>query len=306
MSTKLKMVANFRRSLSFPNQPSAKPPQRKKTFHVRSTSLPCSTHPLVSQLKDSVSHLKTWIIQPDNRTSAWICYGLSQLKSVHESLDDLLQLPQTREALREQSEWVEKVLEEFLRFVDVYGIFQTLVLTLKQEHMAAQMAVRRRDDSKTALYVKALKKMSKEMISLMSTLQTMGKSWDLEQKSLSMFDNGDPEIEQIIMDVNEVTIMVSSALFGGISASFPLQKSTWKGLRLPKKQIKMEENIQELEQVGVESLWGLSKKGDEKVQTLVKKMHEMEDCLCGIECGAEKLFRSLINSRVSMLNVLTQ
>lgn len=301
------MVRSFRRSLSFPNQPSAKAPQRKKTFHVRSVSLPCSTHPLVSQLRDSISHLKTSISKPDNyRTSAWICDGLSQLKSVHESLDDLLQLPQTREALRERSEWVEKVLEDFLRFVDVYGIFQTLVLTLKQEHMAAQMAVRRKDDSKTALYVKALKKMSKEMVSLMSTLQTMGKSWDLEQKSLSMFDNGDAEIEQIIMDVNEVTIMVSSALFGGISASFSMQKSTWKGLRLPKKQVKMDENILELEQVGAESLWGLSKKGDENMKTLVKKMHEMEDCLCGIECGAEKLFRSLINSRVSMLNVLTQ
>ncbi|XP_017240553.2 uncharacterized protein LOC108213284 [Daucus carota subsp. sativus] len=300
------MVANFRRSLSFPNQPSPKPPQRKKTFHVRSTSLPCSTHPLVSQLKDSISDLKTSISKPDNRNSAWICDALCQLKSVHESLDDLLQLPQTREALRERSAWVEKVLEDFLRFVDVYGIFQALVLTLRQEHMAAQMAVRRRDDSKNALYVKALKKMSKEMCGLMSSLQTMGKSWNLEQRTLSMFDNGDAEIEQIIMDVNQVTIMVSAALFSGISASFSSQQTTWKGLRLPKKQVKMEENIQELEQVGAESSWALSKKGDDKVKTLVKKMHEMEDCLCGIECGAEKLFRSLINSRVSMLNVLTQ
>ncbi|KAK1388609.1 DUF241 domain-containing protein [Heracleum sosnowskyi] len=257
MSAKLKIVANFRRSLSFPKQPSAKPPQRKKTFHVRSTSLPCRTHPLVSQLKYEISFLKISVSNPDNRTSAWICDCLSQVKSLHESLDDLLRLPQTRESLRERSAWIEKVLEDFLKFVDVYGIFQTLVLTLKHEHVAAQIAVRRRDDSKAALYIKSLKKMSKEMASLMSTLEDVGKSWVSEPTFSLMFESGDAEIEQIIKDVNEVTMMVSSALFGGISSSFLAKKTTWRGLRLPKKQVKMEESIQELEQIGVESLWCL-------------------------------------------------
>lgn len=197
--------------------------------------------------------------------------------------------------------------------MDVYGTFQALVLTLKQEHMAELVGVRRRDDSKTILYVKALKKWKKEMVKLISTIQNTGKYCSSTAGRVrSVFDNcGEAdEIEGVIEDVNEVTIAVSLALFRGISSSFCMQKSTWKGgLRLPikdKKKIE-ESSIEELEQViGTEScLWGLSKKRDEEVKMVVKKMYEMENCLCGIECGADKLFRSLINSRVSMLNVLT-
>ncbi|KAL1814996.1 hypothetical protein ACET3Z_017570 [Daucus carota] len=117
----------------------------------------------------------------------------------------------------------------------------------------------------------------------------MGKSWTLEQRTLSMFDNGDAEIEQIIMDVNQVTIMVSAALFSGISASFSSQPTMWKGLRLPKKQVKMEENIQEPKQVGAESLWALSKKGDDKENIQFKAFRD-EGIEPELEAKMEQLF----------------
>ncbi|KAJ6306230.1 hypothetical protein OIU78_021531 [Salix suchowensis] len=123
------MAGVFKRSLSFPNKiPSRAPSKPPISYHNRSISLPCRSHPLISQLKNEIDELKTWSSKLENRTSVWLCCGLSRLKDVQDSLDDILQLPQTQESLRLHPTWAEKILEDFLRFVDVYGIFQTLVL----------------------------------------------------------------------------------------------------------------------------------------------------------------------------------
>ncbi|KAI5660926.1 hypothetical protein M9H77_20249 [Catharanthus roseus] len=313
-----KMVANFRRSLSFPNQPSSSSSsfsgtnKPKKIFHVRSTSLPCRSHPLIFQLKDSINELKAWAIisgsEPDhhNRTSDWLRDGLSQLKLVHESLDDLLQLPQTRESLLGHYDLIEKFLEDFLHFVDVYGIFQSLILRLKEEHLAAQIAVRRRDDSKISFYLKTVKKLSKEIGKLVSAVQCIGKY------SIPSLD-GDAELAGIIRDVIEVTVTVSVAVFNGISISLSSRKSLRIGyLCLSGKKVNNnstgEGGIEEIQKMAgiMENLWNLRrKKGEEELKLASKGMNEMEDCICGIEIGSERAFRSLISTRVSLLNVLT-
>ena len=298
------MVGVFRRSLSFPNKTPNLPSKIPISHHIRSISLPCRSHPLISQLKDKINDLKSWASKPDTRTSAWLCEGLSCLKNVHDYLDDILQLPQTQESLRRQPQWVESLLEDFLRFVDVYGIFQTLFLGLKDEHLAAQVALRKRDESKVVLYVKARKRMAKEMGKLVSTIRCIG----VHPSSSETVSVGDAELVGVIGDVIELTVSVSVALFNGISVSFASRKSSWMGLRLSKraKKDKVEEGIEEFQQVGVESLWGLKKKGDEEVRMSLKKMQDLESCIGGIENASERVFRGLINARVSLLNILTQ
>ncbi|KAK6793091.1 hypothetical protein RDI58_012172 [Solanum bulbocastanum] len=299
-----RMVANFRRSLSFPNHPnySNKP---KKSFHVRSASLPCRSHPLISQLKDDLNELKSWAFKPENRTSNWICDGLNQLKIVHESLDDLLLLPQTRELLHGHSDLVEKLLDDFLHFVDVYGIFQTLILTFKEEHLAAQVALRRKDESKIASYVKALRKMAKEMDKLAFNVQCIGK-YIVPQQTIPIPD-GDAELAEVMKDIIEVTQLVSIALFNGLGVSMAYAKPScsWIGLGKKTKKLKEDEGIVEFVEIELENLLRKNK-GDEEVKIVTKKMHELEDCICGIENCGEKVFRSLINARVSLLNVFTQ
>ncbi|KAK3004417.1 hypothetical protein RJ639_020139 [Escallonia herrerae] len=298
------MVSGYRRSLSFPNPPASK--LGKRAIHVRSTSLPCSrSHPLISQLKDQINYLKTTWSGTGNQaaSSGWLCDGLKQLKAIHESLDDLLQLPQARESLRRHSGWIEKLLDDILGLVDVYGIFQSLVLTLRQDHLAAQVSVRRRDDSKAAAYAKALRKFAYEMDKLVSALGKCSAPVGFEPAC-----DGDAELAEITRDVNEVTAMVSATLLCGISSSFTLQKSSWMGMRLSRKaSLDHDKGVKEFQQVGaLGRFWELRKKGDEEVKMVLQRMAEMEGCIGEIECGSEKVFRSLMNTRVSLLNVLTQ
>ncbi|KAK3231963.1 hypothetical protein Dsin_003844 [Dipteronia sinensis] len=303
------MVGVFRRSLSLPNKHPNRPSKPPISHHIRSISLPCRSHPLISQIKCEVNDLKSWSTKSENRTSTWLCDGLSRLKDVHDSLVDILRLPQTQDSLRNQNEWVEKLLEDFLRFVDVYGIFQTSVLALKEEQFAAQVAIRKKDESKLALYLKARKRIAKEMAKLVSAIRYIGQ-YPVPRSMLTSI--ADTELTGVVGDVVEATMLVTTALLNGISEAFAAsrtRKSSWMGLRLKKKakKAKIEEGIQEFQQVGsVESLWGLKKKSEEEVRVVSKNMRELEGCVCNIESVCEKVFRSLINTRVSLLNTLTQ
>lgn len=251
---------------------------------------------MISQLKDEISELKSR--NSSEATCVSVCEGLKRLKIVHESLDDFLQLPQTKESLSCNSDLIEKFLEDFLRFVDVYGIFQTLFLTLKQEYLAVQMAVKRKDEAKIAMHVKNLSKIAKEIGKLESSVQSIGKNYLFS-------DNFDAEFAEIIRDVIEVTVSVSVSLFGGLSAALGSRKPPRMGLSW--KKVKVRQGIQEFQQINLETLMGLRKKDDEEMKMVCKKMQELvEDCMVGIESCGERSFRSLINTRVSLLNFLTQ
>ncbi|MBA0565735.1 hypothetical protein Golob_010596 [Gossypium lobatum] len=298
------MVGVFRRSLSFPNKTLTRPPKPQFSQHIRSISLPCRSHPLITQIKDEITDLKTWSRSPEKPTSAWLCDGLRRLKDLQGSLHDILQLPQTQQLLSHKREWVEKLLEDFLRFVDVYGIFQTSFLSLKEEQLAARVALRRKDDSRIAVYLKGRKKMAKEIAKLVSSIRCIGRYSFPASAFVSILDT---ELTGVISDIIEVTVSVSVALFNGISMAFTSSKSSWIRLALTKKsnKVKIEGSIKEFEEMGEANVWSLRRKGDEEVRMVLERMQDLERCIAGIESGSDKAFRSLINTRVSLLNTLT-
>ncbi|XP_047961399.1 uncharacterized protein LOC125206149 [Salvia hispanica] len=301
------MVTSFRRSLSFPNPPSQNPPKPKKSLHIRSTSLPCArSHPIISNLQHHISDLHHfWPAHTHAPTSVWLCDGLRRLKSLHDSLDDLLHLPQTRDSLRGSTELYSNLLEDFLRFVDVHGTFQTLLLRLKADHSAAQIAVRRKDTAALAIYSRNLSKVAKE-IGTLQQKKLAKLSFTLASVRKSAPYGEEAELMAVINDVVEVTVTVSNAVFGAISNSGAFRKlPSCMGLNFGKKikHAKVEGGICEFQEL---DLGNLRRKGEEEVKIASKKMHEMEDRILEIEECGERAFRSFINTRVSLLNVLTQ
>ncbi|WCJ44685.1 hypothetical protein M5689_025341 [Euphorbia peplus] len=300
------MVGVFKRSLSFPNKiPNNRPPKPQLSHHIRSISLPSRSHPLISQLRQEITDLRT----SNTPSSSNSDDSLHRLKLAHDSLDDILQLPQTQDSLRRQPIWVEQLLRDFLRFVDVYGIFRSSILGFKEDQLAAQIAVRRRDDSRIAMYVKSRKRMGKEMVKLANTIRGISPVKSATGSSIS-----DVEVIGVIGDVVEFTVAVSLGIFNGMSFGERKTTSSWMGLRLPKRAKKCVTGVgveelevrPEFQEIGVEKLWGLKKKRDEEVKIVLKKMQELEESICKIENGVEKVFRSLINTKVSLLNCLTQ
>lgn len=109
----------------------------------------------------------------------------------------------------------------------------------------------------------------------------------------------------VIGGVVEATVTVSNSLFGGLSSSAAFRKQSCMGISFGRKtkNAKVEGGIWEFQELDLENL---RKKAEEVVKIASKKMHEMEDRILEIEECGERAFRSLINTRVSLLNVLTQ
>ncbi|CAN0927386.1 hypothetical protein LINGRAHAP2_LOCUS35870 [Linum grandiflorum] len=276
------MVASFMRSLSFPNK--KPPPPPPISHHLRSISLPSRPHPLISHLRLQITDLRL-------SSSGSISDGLlTQLKDVHDYLDDILRLPQTQDSLRRHPAWIDDLLDDFLRFADAFGTFQNLAAKMKEELFAAKMAVRKRDDSKTASFLKFRKKFGKEMEKLVQAVRTSRRRF-VQYDAVSLEA---AELARVLGEVMEVTVEVSEAVF----KRFSVTKTTSKWIRGLRKRSAEKEEEEEV-------VFGLKRKSDEEIRDAVKRLQRLEGCICEIENGGEKVFRSLISTRVSLLNCLT-
>lgn len=177
-------------------------------------------------------------------------------------------------------------------------MFQTLVLRVKEEYSSTQIAVRRREEAKVVSHCKNLRKISKEIGKLVLVVPLTRKSQP-EVVSSSFDEEG--ELIDVVNDVVKVTVLVSNALFGGMAGSLAFRRTTtFMGFGKKTKSLVVEGSIREFQEINLEGL------KSEDLKMLPKKMHGVEDCMVEIEICGEKVFRSLINTRVALLNVLTQ
>ncbi|CAN8234464.1 unnamed protein product [Cochlearia groenlandica] len=302
------MVGVFRRSLSFPNKPT--PSKTRVSHHTRSISLPCRSHPLISHINHEISQIKSWSSfagESQRRTTAWITDGLILLNDVHESLAEILHLPQSQESLRNRPIFFENLLEDLLRFVDAYGIFRSSILSLREQQSAAQVALRRKDGEKIAAYLKSRRSLSRDIAKLTASIREPKTKYLDCHVDILNGSYGDAELSSVIGDAIEATVLVSVSLFNGVYFSLRSSKTTpFIGfLKRTEKKYKSEEGIEELKEVDEKSLMGLNKKKNEEVKIITKKMLEFENSIREIECESEKVFRGLISTRVSLLNALT-
>ena len=164
--------------------------------------------------------------------------------------------------------------------------------------------MRKKDEEKIALYVKSRKRLARQMAKLVSTVQKKTKT--AEQGNITT------DLAAAIEEVIGVTMAVSLALFNGIAESFRTRKPwAWTGFdqvssKKGRKSAEEEKGIREFREIGSENLRELKKKGKEETKRTMKKMRDLEDWIGDIETQSQKVFRSLISARVSLLNALSQ
>ncbi|KAG5547564.1 hypothetical protein RHGRI_013302 [Rhododendron griersonianum] len=105
------------------------PLRSKSNYHTHSVSLPSRLHPVITPVDE---HLR-----------------LSGLEKMYDRLGDLLQLPQTRQAFAQQrlEKWVEVVLENYLRLMDVCATVKDLSAQTKQDLQGLLSILRRRREA---------------------------------------------------------------------------------------------------------------------------------------------------------------
>lgn len=283
------MVPGFNRSISLPLSPSrsAKNARAAASYHIRSVSLPCRSHPLISHLEEQIRVVRSWVASSDG-SSVWIETGLAQIKTIQTSIKEFLQLSQTQEILCRATS-TKGLLDDFLVLADIYGSFVSAVVTLKQHQADVQSAIRRADKICLVSALRSQRQVEKEIAQLVLCLKNnVSKCRHLGHAS----NASEAEIAGILAEAVSTTAVASMSVFSGVVAMSATTSST-----------KTCSTMRSFKKLAFNSL-AKSMVSDEEF-SVVEKLEEMEVCIRNVERCSERVFRSLISLRVSLLNIST-
>ncbi|KAK9270800.1 hypothetical protein L1049_026385 [Liquidambar formosana] len=219
------------------------------------------------------------------------------LRDLHNCANDLLHSPIIQQALvhHRQEKWVHEVSEASLTMLDVCGTTKDVLLLVK-DHLQDHQSVFRRTsigepgfENRVAAYNLYRKKLKKEMLKCLRSLKGM-KNKSITS-DLSPIDHNLMIVVNVLREVRVAFISIVESLFSLMSMPQPDRKSTKGSL------------ASMFLRVSGQSL--CEKRGEMVIQTANKRLEAVEIAIEDLEVELECIFRRLIQTRVSLLNILT-
>jgi len=279
-------------------------------YHVRSNSFPSQSHPNSTRIEQELTRMKTWEATSTS-TSDSITTGLSFLQDLYISLEDLLNMSSTQKAIahRQGEKFVEELLDGSVKVLDIFAITRDTMLQIKENVQSLHSALRRRKadssiESSVSEYKFFTKKMKKDVTKLMKSLKQMETKF-----GVSSLLNQDQDLVAVITVLREVIAMnlsIFQSVLSFLVGSSPKSKANkWmKVTKLMRKRVTCEENMEnfnELQSVEA-SLRTLISEGSNVAH---ERFEALENAIESIENSLENIFRRLVKTRVSLLNIIS-
>ncbi|KAM1382778.1 hypothetical protein COP1_035188 [Malus domestica] len=237
-------------------------------FHTRSNSFPSRPHPIVEEVYELLCRLRS--SESTSTSSSSISHKLSNLKDLHDCVEKLLDVCATVKDTLSQSKECVQDLQSIIR------------------RRGGESAL----TSEVTKYLTSRKLVKKAIHKAMVNLKGM------KNRSAFCSPNKDEETISIfskLRDVEAVTREVFESLMSFISG--PKSRSlVSKMMQSKRAACETETEVNEFSQVDA----ALHKSADNAQNQLEK----LESCIQDQEEGLECLFRQLIKTRVSLLNIL--
>ena len=282
----------------------------KSNFHVRSNSLPSKSHPVIEECNNYLIRLEP----SDATSSSSIAQKLSDLKDLHHCVEKLLHLPLTQQAFFQghQEKWVDQLVDGSLRLLDMCSEAKDAILHTKECAREIQSIVRRRRGAEVSLESEIRKYSASRKVVKKAIQKALGGLKGVESKSSFSSSNKDSEITalvSVIREVEAVTLATFESLLCFVSG--PKANSKLGGWSLVSKFIytKRVGSAEEAEQVNEfgkvdAAVHCLMSKETSKPDQVLLELQNLELCVQDFEERLECLFRRLIKTRVSLLNIL--
>ncbi|CAK8561906.1 unnamed protein product [Lathyrus sativus] len=288
-------------------------------YHIRSISLPSRSHPSTIRVTEELNKLKAWeVTSTSTLTSASILIALSLLEDLYISLEHLLNMPSTQQLISHHrgEKFIQEVLDSSMRILDVCGITRDTVLQIKENIQALHSSLRRKKgdscvETSVAEYKFFTKKMKKNVNKLITSLKHMdtklGLSPNLE------LDHHLSSVIRVLREVITMNLSVFQFILSFLTVSSSKSKATkWLLVSklIHKGVITCEDNSEianELQCVEASLSILISEANNgEKLQAAHEKLEALENAIESVEIGLENLFRRLIKTRSSLLNITSQ
>ncbi|XP_054776410.1 uncharacterized protein LOC129284922 [Prosopis cineraria] len=278
----------------------------KNSMHIRSNSLPSTSHPLVSQFEEHLNRLKP----SEVASSSSLSHKLNGLQNLYDSTLKLLQLSATqKEVAREFSEKsIDKLLEGFLFLLDTSSTVKDCLQQLKESIQALESVIRRKRGAETSEltievgnYLASRKKMKQEIKKALRNLKGISKdsSTNNDKDTLPMLS--------ILKEAEAISVSSLETLLIFIcDPKGQLKQRRWSvisKLMQPKRVAcdSEESDTNEFEKVDV-ALQSLVSHKISSMENFQTHLENLETCIQDLQAGVESLSRNLIRIRVSLLN----
>ncbi|CAA0828707.1 Arabidopsis protein of unknown function (DUF241 [Striga hermonthica] len=237
-----------------------------------------------------------------------IAKKLHNLESLYDCVDNFLLLPRTQQIFtRERHEkWVEQILDGYLSLVDTCAIARDFIYQSK-EYIANLLSIlRRKDDSSE--FTHSIKSFKKQIQKSLRNIN-MG-SFKIKKSSVSAEEDKDQEAINAIISMLEETFRITFALLENLLSSISRTKGNrWS---LVSRLVMGSSRKVLCQEHGKSSTFDFGdldvalRKGIIRVEELQGKLRAMDSIIREVEERLEWLFKRLIKSRVSLLNLQSQ
>ncbi|CAM0908629.1 unnamed protein product [Alopecurus aequalis] len=271
------MAPSFVRSISFPTTPGR---SSSKPRHIRSVSLPACTatfcHPLLADLKAHIAAVRSL-------TNYSLAASLSHIHALHSSIADLLVLPELQNALC-GGVAAERLIQAFLLLADAHQGFQESLVDLKHAVTESSAALRRGDATRAASATRSQPNAEKELSRLAASVSTVYSKC----ARLHLVGTEDAEMAGALMEAAAASAAASADVF---SAAASMSSSSAQASSCKK----------------VISVFGsFGKKAiPETAKRSLERLHALEQCFDECDDVCQKVFRSIVQTRVLLLNIMS-
>ncbi|XP_039845649.1 uncharacterized protein LOC120705265 [Panicum virgatum] len=279
------MAPSFGRSISFPLSPA-----RSSRRHVRSVSLPSSrAHPLLAHLHNTTRAVRAWAAGPTDPAA-----GLAHLDALLAALAELLLLPEPRAALRAGAATADCLLDGFLLLADAHGAFQAAVLDLRRYAADAQAALRRRDHPRLASALRAQRHAEKDLARLASSVRAAAKFPQLAGTAATV---AEVEVSGVLIEAVAAVASASAAVFSAVSSAATAAVASSSSKKPA---------ATTLISLVTRTKAAAASSDEDKEMAALDRLEDLDECIAKMEAGSDKVFRSILQTRVALLNIQTQ
>ncbi|XP_040383894.1 uncharacterized protein LOC121055478 [Oryza brachyantha] len=264
---------------------------------ARSASLPREhSHPVLARLDGGIRALRSWsaaaagsVVDGDGR-----CSGVALVEDVLAALGELLELPQAAAAVHRAAADCERALDGFLVLADAYGTFEAALLALRQSAGELRAGARRGDGAMVAAALHAHRRTERQLRRLAAAMRRALKHSPVAAAAASRpAVDTDGEVTGIVAEAAAVTAAASEAIFlrcVAMSRDVPAMVQT-----VPSNKW--------LARLGVTRAAKKAASPEMAPAPALERLEELEECIGEMESGSEKVFRRLLQTRVSLLNI---
>ncbi|KAM3215368.1 hypothetical protein ACQJBY_067394 [Aegilops geniculata] len=276
------MALNFGRSISFPLTPAR---SFSKPRHVRSVSLPgtTSSHPLLANLHAHIAALRSWTQQDP---SSSLPSGLATIQALHSSLADLLLLPESGAALRcPTSNAADRLLDAWLLLADAHQGFQECLMSLRHAATESCTALRRGDTGRLASAARSQRRAEKELARLAASVSAIfSKSARLNLVAIS---GEEAEMAYALVEAAAASAVASAAVFSAAASMSAAASSSRKTATF------------------IPAFARRAATTPDTAEATVERLQALDRCLDECDSVCDMVFRSVVQTRVSLLNIMT-